>query len=106
MKHHDIRSSSVFRALADPTRREILQMLRAGALTSGDIAERFNTSWPTISRHLAALRAAGLVLSVRQRQSIYYELNISVLQDIAHHILGWVEPEPAKARRNARTQET
>src|SRR5688500_15387316 len=76
-------SPDVFRALADPTRRAILQMLRKGALNSGEIADRFDASWPTISRHLAVLHAAGLVVSVRHKQEIRYELNTSVVQELA-----------------------
>jgi DNA-binding transcriptional ArsR family regulator len=96
---------NVFRALADPTRREILQLLRKGALNSGEIADRFEATWPTISRHLAVLHAAGLVQSVRHRQEIRYELNTSVVQDLAHHLIDLVaslphaEPAPRKAKR-------
>ena len=79
--------SNVFRALADPTRREILQMLRKGALNSGEIADCFEATWPTISRHLAVLHAAGLVGSVRHKQEIRYELNTSVVQDLARHLI-------------------
>lgn len=97
-------SANVFRALADPTRREILQMLRKGALNSGEIADRFDATWPTISRHLAVLRDAGLVLSVRQKQEIRYELNTSVLQDLVQHVMELVAsgPAPAPARKTAR----
>ena len=80
-------SPNVFRALADPTRREILQMLRRGPLNSGEIADRFDATWPTVSRHLAVLHDAGLVSSVRQKQEIRYELNSSVLQELAQHLL-------------------
>ena len=94
-------SPNVFRALADPTRREILQMLRKGALNSGEIADRFDATWPTISRHLAVLRDAGLVLSVRQKQEIRYELNTSVLQDLVQHVMDLVASAPApEAARN------
>jgi DNA-binding transcriptional ArsR family regulator len=68
-------SNSAFRALADHTRREILRLLRGGPRTSGEIAARFDSSWPTISRHLAVLRDAGLVVAERKGQEIYYELN-------------------------------
>jgi ArsR family transcriptional regulator, arsenate/arsenite/antimonite-responsive transcriptional repressor len=88
-------SPNVFRALADPTRRQILQMLRKRALNSGEIADRFDATWPTISRHLAVLREAGLVLSVRQKQEIRYELNTSVLQELVQHVMELVAPEPA-----------
>lgn len=97
-------SAHVFRALADPTRREILQMLRKGALSSGEIADRFDASWPTISRHLAVLRNAGLVLSVRQKQEIRYELNTSVLQDLVQHVMELIAsgPVPRSARKTTR----
>ena len=61
---------SAFKALADPTRREILKLLRNGSRTSGEIAEQFETAWPTISRHLGVLRDAGLILSERQGQQM------------------------------------
>jgi ArsR family transcriptional regulator len=69
-------------------------MLRKGALNSGEIAERFEASWPTISRHLAVLHDAGLVRSVRHKQEIRYELNTSVLQDLAQHLIQLVAPVP------------
>ena len=81
-----------FRALADPTRREILRLLRDGPKTSGEIAERFPTSWPTVSRHLAVLRDAGLILSERNGQQIVYELNTTVFQDLVEQVLDWARP--------------
>ncbi len=80
---------SVFKALADPTRREILAMLRRGPRTAGDIAAAFDARWPTISRHLAVLREAGLVVAERDGQFIRYELNTSVMQDFVQHLLQW-----------------
>lgn len=64
----------VFRALADPTRRQILQDLKAGPLAAGEIAARFQISGPSISRHLAALHQAGLVSSQRDANRIVYTL--------------------------------
>ena len=84
--------SALFRALADETRRDILEYLRAGPRTSGEIAAQFRSTWPTISRHLAVLRAGGLVVSERKGQAIYYELNTSVFQDLVQHLMGWVKP--------------
>ena len=81
-----------FRALADPTRREILRLLRDGPKTSGEIAERFPTSWPTVSRHLAVLRDAGLILSERNGQQVLYELNTTVFQDLVEQVLDWARP--------------
>src|SRR5437762_12916946 len=82
-------SNSVFRALADQTRREILGMLRGGPRTSGELASRFDSRWPTISRHLAILRAAGLVITERKGQEIHYELNTSVFQDLVQYLMEW-----------------
>ena len=70
------------RALADPTRREILTLLRAGPLTAGQIAERFPVSAAAISRHLSVLKEADLVRDQREGKYIYYELNASVLEEI------------------------
>ena len=81
-----------FRAMADETRREILRLLRDGPLTSGDIADRFDSSWPTISRHLAVLREAGLVVAEREGQAIRYELDTSVFQDLIQHLVEWTRP--------------
>jgi DNA-binding transcriptional ArsR family regulator len=66
--------SRVFRALADPTRRQILQDLRDGERAAGEIAAGFAISGPSISRHLAILKAAGLVTERRQANKIYYSL--------------------------------
>ena len=96
---------AAFRALADETRRNILELLRSGPKTSGEIADRFRSSWPTISRHLAILRAAGLVVTERQGQEIYYELNTSVFQDLVQHLMGWVKPARRPASSKRRTQE-
>jgi DNA-binding transcriptional ArsR family regulator len=66
--------SSVFRALADPTRRQILQDLRGGERAAGEIAAGFSISGPSISRHLTILKSAGLVTERRQANRIYYSL--------------------------------
>ena len=102
MQERSTGAGRAFRALADETRRAILRMLRDGPLTSGGIAERFDTSWPTISRHLAVLRDAGLVAARRHGQEIQYELNTSVFQDLAQHLLEWTQPSGGARRRRAR----
>src|SRR5438552_9998922 len=96
-------SNSAFRALADHTRREILRMLRSGPRTSGEIATRFDSSWPTISRHLAVLRDAGLVVTERRGQEILYELNTSVFQDVIQHLVEWTRPTIQGAGRRRKT---
>ena len=70
------------RALADPTRREILNMLKAGRMAAGDIADRFPVTGASISRHLSVLRDAGLIRDYREGKFIYYELNASVLEEL------------------------
>lgn len=73
----------VFKALADPTRREILRRLRHGALSAGEIAEAFPISRASLSHHFNALKAAQLVRATREGQHIIYELNTSVFEDVA-----------------------
>jgi ArsR family transcriptional regulator, arsenate/arsenite/antimonite-responsive transcriptional repressor len=67
-------------------------MLRVGSRTSGEIASQFDSTWPTISRHLAVLRDAGLVVAVRNGTEIHYELNTSVFQDLVQHLMDWGKP--------------
>jgi len=98
-------SHAAFRALADETRRGILECLRAGPRTSGEIAAQFHSSWPTISRHLAVLRAGGLVVTERRGQEIYYELNTSVFEDLIQHLVGWMKPARRQALSRRRIQE-
>jgi DNA-binding transcriptional ArsR family regulator len=88
---------SAFRALSDPTRRAILKLLRNGPRTSGQIAEKFPTSWATISRHLGILRDAKLIIGERDGQNVRYELNTTVFQDVAEHLLDWVKPGGSRA---------
>ena len=84
--------NAVFRALADPTRREIVKLLRKKDRTSGEIAERFPTAWATISRHLGVLKDAGLISAERNGNSIKYELNATVLQELVEHLMDWTKP--------------
>jgi ArsR family transcriptional regulator len=90
-------TNNVFRALADPTRREILELLRKGPLTSGDIAEKFSSSWATISRHLSVLKEAELIIAERDGQHITYELNTTVFQDVVEHLIKWLKPGKSHA---------
>jgi DNA-binding transcriptional ArsR family regulator len=90
-----------FKALADPTRREILKMLRKGPKTSGEIAEEFPTAWATVSRHLAVLRDAGLILSERSGQQIIYELNTTVFDDVVNYLLEWKRPARGGGKKHA-----
>ena len=92
---------SVFKALADPTRRRILRLLRNGPRTSGQIAAHFSSAWPTISRHLGVLRDAGLILAERDGQQIIYELNTTVFEDVVEHLLEWVRPARPSGGKHA-----
>ena len=89
-----------FRALADPTRRQILRLLRDGPRGSGEIAEAFPSTWATVSRHLAVLREAGLVVAERRGQTILYELNTSVFQDVVQHLADWTRPTERRSKRS------
>ena len=75
-----------FRALADPTRREILRILRDGAKSAGEIGSHFAMTGATVSHHLSVLRETGLITDEKRGKHIYYELNLSVLDEIT----GWI----------------
>ena len=70
------------KALADPTRREILNLLKRGKLSAGEITEHFNITAAAISRHLSVLKDADLIADTREGKYIFYELNASVLEEI------------------------
>ena len=79
--------SETMKALADPARREILNMLKSGSMTAGDIAGRFDMTGATVSYHLSQLKKAGLVFESREKNYIYYSLNASVLEEV----LLWIQ---------------
>jgi DNA-binding transcriptional ArsR family regulator len=74
-------ASKVYKALADPTRRKILQLLRERDRTAGEIAEHFPYAKPTLSRHFAVLREADLIQGDKRANTIVYRLNVSVLEE-------------------------
>jgi ArsR family transcriptional regulator len=90
--------SSPFAALADPTRRAILKLLRGGSMTAGAIAETFHLTKPTLSHHFRVLRGAGLVRAERRGTTIVYTLQSNVLEDLATEILDLTAPARAKRR--------
>jgi DNA-binding transcriptional ArsR family regulator len=102
--------AGAYRALGDPTRREILRLLRDGELPAGALAGNFEISWPSVSRHLKVLEAAGLVSSVRRGGNIVYSLQTSVLEDIATEVADMARigrpasPAPATPRGRPRRQ--
>src|SRR6185312_1363420 len=79
--------NTLFKALNDTTRREILELLKDKDLTAGEIADQFNISKPSISHHLDLLRQAGLVVSVKEGQYIYYSLNTTVMDEMLKWII-------------------
>ena len=70
------------KALSDPSRREILELLKAGRLSAGEIGEKFPVSGAAISKHLSVLKEADLIRDTREGKFIYYELNTSVLEEV------------------------
>ena len=73
---------NTLRALADPIRREILNMLKNGRLSAGQISEHFQVTGASVSRHLSVLKEADLIRDTREGKFIYYDLNASVLEEI------------------------
>lgn len=72
----------LFKALNDPTRRSILELLKQKDLTAGEIADQFDISKPSISHHLDLLKQAGLVVAVKEGQFIYYSINTTVMDEM------------------------
>jgi DNA-binding transcriptional ArsR family regulator len=77
----------VFKALNDATRRQILEMLQKKDMTAGEIADKFNISFPSISHHLDLLKQAQLVTTKKEGQFVYYSLNTTVIDDILKWIM-------------------
>jgi ArsR family transcriptional regulator len=95
-------SNKAFKALGDPTRREILSLLRRGEMTAGDLAEKFDMTKPSMSHHFAVLKDADLLTSRREGQQIWYGLNTTVVQDLmawAMDLIGKEGAPPAKTTR-------
>jgi DNA-binding transcriptional ArsR family regulator len=80
--------NSVFEALAHPTRRAILEMLKGGSRTAGELADGFDVSKPTMSGHFAKLKEAGLIQADQKGATILYSLNLSVLEEVLLGFMG------------------
>jgi DNA-binding transcriptional ArsR family regulator len=91
----------LFEALAHPTRREILELLKKGSMSAGAIARHFDVSKPTLSGHFAKLRDAGLIHADRNGTSINYSLNLSVLEEV---LLGFMDGMGIAPKRKDGTQ--
>lgn len=79
--------NDVFKALNDPTRREILKMLQEHDMTAGDIAAKFEMTAPSISHHLDKLKRAGLVTTLKQGQFVLYSINTTIIDDLLNYVL-------------------
>ena len=84
-------ANSAFRAIGDPTRREILRLLRKGEMNAGELAARFDITKPTLSHHLSILTDADLVARRRDGQTIWFSLNTTVLEDLVAWTLDLVK---------------
>jgi DNA-binding transcriptional ArsR family regulator len=91
----------VFKALSDPTRREILKLLKARSRSAGELAEFFPISKGSLSHHFNVLKAADLVRTRREGQQIFYALNTSVFEDVAALVLELFSPAPVGKRRTS-----
>ena len=88
--------NTLFKALNDQTRRDILELLKDKDMTAGDIAEKFEISKPSISHHLDLLRQAGLVVSVKEGQFIYYSISTTVMDEMLKWIMQFKSPQNNK----------
>jgi DNA-binding transcriptional ArsR family regulator len=82
-----------FKALSDPTRREILNLLKVRPLSAGEICEHFNITGATVSHHFSILKSADLINDKREGKYIYYELNLSVFEEILNWFNGFFDKE-------------
>jgi DNA-binding transcriptional ArsR family regulator len=85
----------VFKALNDPTRRAILELLKDKDMTAGEIADQFQISWPSVSHHLELLKRAELVVSEKEGQYIYYSINTTVMDEM----ISWLMQFNKKKKR-------
>ncbi|MDD9890008.1 MAG: autorepressor SdpR family transcription factor [Gammaproteobacteria bacterium] len=87
---------AVLEAISDPTRRKILDLLKSGEKSAGELGDHFNISGPSMSHHLSKLKAAELVITTRQGQSIYYAINTSVFEDAAQFVFDFFQNKEEK----------
>lgn len=100
-------SNKIFKALADPTRRRVLELLRDGALTAGELSDQFSVSRPTMSAHFSVLQEAGLIEAEKDGRVVLYRLRMSVLEDALLGFAGVFGIEkPLQATRRSRRART
>jgi ArsR family transcriptional regulator, arsenate/arsenite/antimonite-responsive transcriptional repressor len=83
--------NEVFQALSDPTRREILRLLKNGDMTAGDIAERFPLAKSTLSGHFGVLKHAGLIVAEKNGTRVVYSLNVSAVEEVLASVLSLLD---------------
>jgi DNA-binding transcriptional ArsR family regulator len=91
----------LYKSLADPTRRQILSLLRDKDLTAGEIAAEFPMAFASVSHHLGTLKEAGLVLTVREGQFIRYSVNTTVFQELIQQMMTLAQRKKKKERKDA-----
>jgi DNA-binding transcriptional ArsR family regulator len=96
---HDI--DSAFRALADPTRRRIIELVALSGMTAGDIASHFETTRPAVSQHLTVLRRAGLVSERREGRTRVYQTNPGTVDDVVQHLQSFWSGRLQELKRQA-----
>ena len=94
-----MRINDAFKALADPTRREVLRLLQGGEMTAGELAEHFDMTKPSLSHHFAVLKQADLIAARREGQQIYYFLNTTVVEDLLATIWGLFDGDQGGKRQ-------
>lgn len=82
---------SILEAISDPTRRQILDLLKSGEKSAGELGQEFSISGPSMSHHLRKLKSADLVTTTRRGQNIYYTINTSVFDDAAQFVIGFFQ---------------
>jgi ArsR family transcriptional regulator len=94
-----MRMNEAFKALADPTRREILRLLRGGEMTAGELSAKFDMSKPSVSHHFQVLKQADLIGSRREGQQVIYYLNTTVVEDLLALIWGLLSDAKEEGER-------
>jgi DNA-binding transcriptional ArsR family regulator len=89
----------VLEAISDPTRRKILDLLKKGEMSAGELGKHFDISGPSMSHHLSKLKAADLVLANRRGQSIHYSINTSVFDDAAQFVFSFFQNKKEHAEK-------
>ena len=90
-------TNDVFKALSDPTRREVLRLLSRGERTAGELAEPFDMTKPSMSHHFTVLKEAGLIRDRREGRQLIYSLNTTVVQDVLTLILDLLGTDPSSS---------